>query len=498
MRGLIVGTLLGRGEKGYDEARKVWHARVDAYPRWILLARCAGDILHGLAFARSFKLTVSVRSGGHSPAGKQVLDNSFNFNLSQMRGTRVNPRKCTLRAEAGCTWRDVDAACAPFGVHVTGGVVSSTGIAGLTLGGGLGWMTRAHGLTVDSLLSIDIITADGQLLVASEEENADLFWACRGGGGNFGIVTSFKYRLHRIGRLGFASELEVQPRRGEIENERSTEGNQTALSKVDHRFPEVRVTIVYGGPIVYSIVNAKEVVANWKRWLLTAPDETTAYCVLSTDADGKPIIIISTVYTGEDFNQAAEVLKPLTCFGSPVYMEVGPVPYHVLQMRMDYDISANVPQMGWSFKAFAFDDLSEECIDVLLDAFAQRPTPFCAFVMEPFGGAMGRVEETQTAFPWRKAKFTVIAHCGAPLRSFVDTRQYARLVERLVEPFSYTKGVYQNYLDSTDPISRVRFCYGVNWERLVTIKTLYDQQNIFQGNHNIIPNDDIAKRLRSS
>src|SRR5918911_976812 len=284
------GALLRPGDDGYDAARRVWNGMIDKRPA--LIARCAGaaDVITAVQFARSHNVQVAVRGGGHNVAGHAVCDDGLVIDLSPMKGIRVDPMARTARAQAGVTWGEFDRETATFGLATTGGLISTTGIAGLTLGGGIGWLMRKYGLACDNLLSVDIITADGQPMTASATENEDLFWGVRGGGGNFGIVTSFEYRLHPVGPM------------------------------------------VLGGVIVHPLTVAKEALQFYREFTRTEPDDLTTTCamVASLPDGDQPVVAFILCYSGP-LEKGEEVVRPLRDFGSPVADMVGPMPYTALQ-----------------------------------------------------------------------------------------------------------------------------------------------------------------------
>ncbi|MGH3063553.1 MAG: FAD-binding oxidoreductase, partial [Gaiellaceae bacterium] len=297
LRDSVQGPVIGPEDEGYDEARKIWNGAIDRRPAWI--ARCTGvaDVVAAVGFARERDLLVAVRSGGHGVGGHALCDGGLVIDLSLMKGIRVDPARRTARAEAGVLWGELDRETQHFGLATVGGIVTHTGIAGLTLGGGIGWLMRKHGAAVDNLLSADVVTAQGEVVTASEEENPDLFWAIRGGGGNFGVVTSFEYRLHPVG------------------------------------------PIVLAGPVFHAIQDAPEVLRFYREFIAEAPDELTTIFELEMappapflpeDLHGKPILMVGACYAGSP-DEGAEVVRPLKQFGRPIVDLLEPKPYTALQ-----------------------------------------------------------------------------------------------------------------------------------------------------------------------
>jgi hypothetical protein len=435
------GTLLRPGDDGYDAARRVWNGMIDRKPA--LIARCAGaaDVISAVNVARTRDVLVSVRGGGHGVAGYAVCDGGLMIDLSPMKGIRVDPARRTARAQPGLTWGEFDQETQAFGLATTGGFVPTTGIAGLTLGGGLGYLMRRFGLACDNLLSVDIVTADGQLRTASPTENEDLFWGVRGGGGNFGVVTSFEYRLSAVGPM------------------------------------------VLGGDILHPLTVAKEALQFYREFTHTAPDELTTHLAFVTSPEGHPVVAFIVCYSGP-MGKGEEVIRPLRAFGSPVADLVGPMPYIAVQAlggpfyppgRFNY------------WKSSFIYDLSDAAIDTMIAQFEAVPSPFSAVALEHLGGAMSRIGKDETAFNERTAPLSLIitSEWTDPAESENNIR-WARDFWAAMRPFA-SEAAYVNYLDRGDE-DRIRAAYGADkYERLVTLKNKYDPTNIFRLNQNIKP-----------
>ena len=433
------GELIRLGDQRYEEARKVFNGMIDRRPA--LIVRCAGvaDVIAAVNFARETDTLVAIRGGGHNVAGNAVCDDGLVIDLSAMKSVRVDPKNRTARAEGGATWGDFDHETQAFGLATTGGIVPSTGIAGLTLGGGIGYLNRKYGLACDNLLSADVVTADGQLLRASAEENDDLFWGLRGGGGNFGVVTSFQYRIHPVGP-------------------------------------------VLAGELVYPLDQAKQVLRFYRDWSAAAPDELRADPTLLSGPEG-PALDIIVCYCGA-IEEGEKLLRPLRSFGAPMVDTVAPVPYATLQ-----NILTEIFQPGFLqyWKAGFIRAFSDDAIEALVDFFAgDVPTPFAAIAIEHLGGAVGRVSSQGTAFNHRDA-----SHSFLVLRMWRDSAEsqtnidWVRGCYQTAEPF-LKGGVYVNYLGDEGE-ARVRAAYGANHERLAVIKKKYDPTNALRLNQNIKP-----------
>jgi FAD/FMN-containing dehydrogenase len=435
----VQGAIIRSGCADYESARKTWNGMIDKYPA--LITRCTGvaDVIAAVRFARDHDLLVAVRGGGHSLPGFSVCDDGMVIDLSQMKAIRVDPVKRTAAAQAGLTWGDYDRETQVFGLASTGGVIATTGIAGLTLGGGIGWLMRKYGLACDHLRSVDLVTADGQFLTASTTENPDLFWGMRGGGGNFGIVTSFEYQLNSVGP-------------------------------------------VLAGMILHPIARAREVLQFYREFTLTAPDELTIYALMLTTPEGVPVVALSCCYCG-DLAVGEQILQPLRMFGPPLADEVKPMAYPAWQSFLN---DAYPPGLFNYYKSHFVSHISDELIETVIDCFARIPSPMSALGFEQFGGAVSRVGVDDTAFRHRDASYdiAILGEWADPTTSAVNV-QWVREVAAVTERFS-TGGVYVNFLGE-DGEERVRAAYGSHYQRLVALKRKYDPTNVFRLNQNIKP-----------
>jgi FAD/FMN-containing dehydrogenase len=434
------GELLRPDDPGYDDARKVWNGMIDKRPA--LIARCAGvaDVVAAVHFARTNNLLVSVRGGGHNITGNAVCDGGLMLDLSRMKGVRVDPIKRTARAEAGLTWGEYNRETQAFGLASTGGVVSTTGIAGLTLGGGLGWLMGKHGLSCDNLLSVDMVTADGQFLTASPSEHPDLFWGLRGGGGNFGVVTSFEYRVHPVGP-------------------------------------------VLAGMVLHPMAKAKEVLRFYREYARSAPDELTAFTALMTSPDGAPVVAIVVGYIGP-MAEGERLVAPVRKFGPPLVDTIGPMSYVQLNTMFDAAFPYGGVQRYW--KSSFLKHLGDDVLDILVDRAATMPSPMSMVGFFHVHGAASRVHPDETAFGLRDDQwdYDIISQWLDPGESARHIR-WTREFWTAVEPFA-TGEVYVNHLDAEEG-TRIRAAYGKNYDRLVALKNRYDPTNLFRLNQNIKP-----------
>jgi hypothetical protein len=448
LRSQLRGALLQQGDQGYEQARKVYNGMIDRYPA--MIARCvdAADVIASVNFARENRVPLTVRGGGHSGPGFGVADNGLMIDLSEMNAVRVDPEKQTVRVEGGAVWGDVDHAGHAFGLAVPTGFISSTGVGGLTLGGGSGYLTRKYGLTIDNLLSVDMVLADGRLVTASSNENPDLFWAVRGGGGNFGVVTSFLFQ----GRP---------------------------------------VDTVYGGPIFWSMENAEKVLKFWQDLILHAPEDLNGWFGFVTippvpmfpeEHHLKKMCVVTWCYTG-DLNKAEEVFKPIREFCPPVMDVAGPIPFPVLNSLFD---ALYPPGLQWYWKADLFNELSDKAIALHLKYAAQLPTPHSTMHIYPINGAAHRVGKKDTAWNYRDANFSMVIVGVDP-----DPANNERLIQwtkdywMALHPFS-AGGAYLNFI-MEEGDERIRSAYADNYPRLAQIKATYDPQNLFHTNQNIKP-----------
>lgn len=443
------GQVLLPGDAGYDEARKIWNAMVDRRPA--VIVRCAGvaDVRRAVDAARENRMTVSLRGGGHNIAGTAVCDGGMMIDLSPMKSVRIDPERARAYVEPGATLADLDHEVQAFGLAVPLGINSTTGVAGLTLGGGFGWLTRRFGLTIDNLVSADVVTADGQLLRASESENPDLFWAIRGGGGNFGVVTMFEFQLHPVG-------------------------------------PQV-----YGGLVVVPLEQGRQALARYRDALQSMPEELTVWAVLRQapplpflppSAHGKPIVAFAACYTGK-LDQGAQAVEAVRALGEPYGEQLGPMPYAAWQKAFDPLLT---PGARNYWKSHNLGVLEDGLIDAVVAAVRDVPSPQCEIFFGHIAGAAMRVPVTAMAYPHRAAQFAMNVH-GRWDDPQDDERciAWTRDIFKATEPYSQG-GVYVNFL-TQDETARVGAAYGENYDRLVQVKTRYDPQNLFRHNQNIRP-----------
>jgi hypothetical protein len=452
LAGGFAGSLLQAGDDDFHEARLVWNGMFDRHPA--LIARCTSgaDVVAAVNFARENDLIVAVRGGGHSTVGYGTCDGGVVIDLSPMKEIEVDPEARTARADAGLTWGEFDAATQQHGLAVTGGRFSTTGIAGLTLGSGSGWLERKCGLTADSLLSVDIVTANGEQITASEHDNADLFWGIRGGGGNFGIVTSFTYRLHEVGPM------------------------------------------VYGGQLVCLPDRAVEVLRFMREYMVDAPDDLGAAVAfisappepfVPAEMHFKPVVGIVICWTG-DHEEGERVVAPIREAAQPVMDMVQPMPYTALQSMLDASSPKGI--RGY-MKAEFMEELSDEAVEKLARHGANRAGPTAQLLMEPMGGAISRAADDDTALGRRDVAWCYHALAMWP-EPDVETADahigWARALAEDIKPHT-TDGVYLNYTSDVGD-DRVRSAYGPEkYDRLVALKDRYDPGNLFRLNQNIKP-----------
>jgi FAD/FMN-containing dehydrogenase len=433
------GQVILPGEDGYDAARRIWNACIDRHPG--LIARCSGvaDVVQAVKFARANDLLVAVRSGGHNVGGRALCDDGIVIDLSRMTGVFVDAQRQTARVQGGATLGDVDRETHVYGLAVPAGVVSRTGIAGLTLGGGVGWLVRKYGLTCDNVLSCEVVTAEGALLTASDEANQDLFWGLRGGGGNFGVVTSFLFRA----------------------------------------FP---VSTVLGGLIVHARDQAGAVLRHYRDFVATAPEDLTAYAALMSMPDGRPAVALIVCHCG-DPAEGERTLRPLRDFGSPLLDTVQPMPFPAMQKLLD----AASPEGTYNYwKGTFVKQLSDTAIDQIVEHANRARSPLSAVVIEYYGGPAGRVGTADTAFAQRLAQYNVgiMAQWTDPAEGDRHT-VWAREFWDAMQPHS--SGHYLlNFLSEEGP-DTIRAAFGSNHARLVELKKKYDPTNFFSLNQNVRP-----------
>jgi FAD/FMN-containing dehydrogenase len=442
--GVLAGRVLRPGDAGYDDARTIWNRTIDRRPA--LIARCAGagDVAAAVSFAREHDLLVSVRGGGHNVTGHAVCAGGLMIDLSAMKHARVEGTRLT--AGPGLTWGELDAATQRHGLATTGGIISSTGVAGLTLGGGHGWLMRKHGLACDNLTAVDLVAADGTVVRASADENPELFWGVRGGGGNFGIVTSFEFRLHPLGTI-------------------------------------------LAGLLLHPLSRGREILERYRDFARTAPDALTAGILITTWFDGAPVMAIALCWSGE-VAAGERAIEPLRRLGAPILDTVRPMSYGELQTTFD----ATNPPGAWYYKTGYLDGETfgtDRFIDTLLDhCDFPTPSPLSRIFIEHLGGAVGRVPADATAFVHRSAPFDLIVIAGGfgPEEAEGNIR-WARATSDAMRPFM-SGAAYVNYLGADATREAVQSAYGPAYARLVALKDRYDPTNFFRLNQNIRPSTD--------
>jgi FAD/FMN-containing dehydrogenase len=448
---MLRGDLIQPRDPNYDQVRTVYNAMIDKRPAAVAQCRDVIDVISAVRFGRENNLDIAVRGGGHNAAGLGVADDALVVDLSLLRSTTVSPEQHTVRVDGGCTWGDVDHATVGFGMATPSGFLSSTGVAGLTLGGGIGYLSRRFGLTVDNLLAADVVLADGSFVTASEDSHADLFWALRGGGGNFGVVTSFTFRCHDIGEDG---------------------------------------TII-GGPVLYDFADTAEVMRWYRELLPSLPEEVNGWIGLITIPPAPPFpehlwgrkaCAIVWCYTGPH-SDAERVLEPLRSYGSPLLVGLHEMPFTVLQSAFDALYPAG---LQWYWRADFFREISDAAIDVHLKFGEQLPTGHSTMHLYPIDGATSRVAEDATAFAYREGGWAGVIvgvdpdPANAPLIS-----QWARDYWEALHPTS-AGGAYVNFM-MDEGQDRVKASYRGNYDRLARIKQRYDPDNVFHINQNIRP-----------
>jgi FAD/FMN-containing dehydrogenase len=445
----VRGDVLLPGDDGYDEARTVWNAMIDKEPAVVVQPAGTADVMAAVDFARDLDLRLAVKGGGHNIAGTAVCDDGLVIDLSRMDSVRVDPDSKTAQVGGGATWGDFDHEAQAFGLATTGGIISTTGVAGLTLGGGLGHLDRTYGLAHDNLRSVDMVTAEGELVHASEDENAKLFWGLRGGGGNFGVVTSFEFDLHEVG-------------------------------------PEV-----LAGPIIHRYADAADVFRFYRDFMSDAPDGVQCYAFFSKGSPelglpeafhGETVFVLLPTYSG-GVDEGENVLQPLREFGDPVADAVQPMPYTALQSFVD-DRWTEGKRNYW--KSHFFDELTDEAIETIVE-YCDSSAPFTSVFTDGWlGGAVGRAAADATAFPHRDKAFslTIATRWTDPARDD-EHIDWAREFHEALTPYA-SDGVYVNLLDQDDS-DRVRDAYGEWYERLREVKAEWDPENLFRTNHNIEP-----------
>jgi FAD/FMN-containing dehydrogenase len=442
LRAGFSGSILEPSDDGYDDARRIHNGLIDRRPA--LIARCANtaDIVDAMGYARDAGLELSVRGGGHNVAGRAVADDAVMIDLSTMKGIHVDPAAATARAQGGLNWREFNRATAVHGLATTGGAISTTGIAGLTLGGGLGWLMAKHGLAADNLIGVELVTADGSVVNVTDRSDPDLMWALRGGGGNFGVAASLEYRLHPL-------------------------------------------TMVTGGLIAHPIDAGPDMLHFYRDAVADASDDLTVFAALAHTPDGSGTKIAGMIvfHTGSP-DQAERDLEPFKTWGSPIVVEVGPMPYQVMNTILD----ANYPKGQPNYWLSSFTTgLTDGLIETAAERFVSVPSIQTVILLERFHGAVCRVGTSDTAVPhreegWNLALPSVWADPADTDANIAWTREtHAALAEHL------TERRWLNYLADDQGEDAIRGAYGPNYDRLVELKRRYDPENVFHHNHNIVP-----------
>jgi FAD binding domain-containing protein/berberine-like enzyme len=453
LRAQLRGTAISASEPGYEEVREAFNAMHDGRPALTVSCTGTADVVDAVNFARDRDLSVAVRGGGHSIAGLSSIDGGLLIDLAPMRGVQIDPEKRLARVEGGALWGDVDREAQAFGLATPGGVVSDTGVGGLTLGGGYGWLRRKYGLSSDNLVEAQVVCADGQVRKASADSNPDLFWAIRGGGGNFGIVTSFTFKLHPLG-------------------------------------PNVAFAATF-----YPLEEVGDVLRKWREYVEQAPNEVTSVCVTITfpanpempeAVHDRPVAIIGGVYAG-DVDEGLRVMQPLRELGTPLFDMSGPTPYTAVQQGFDPLFPRNQLQAYW--KSQYLDELSDEAIDLIAAKAQDRPAPLTLFNTFHMGGAIADVGPEDTAFAERSAPYMIsIDGMWADPADNADNVAWVRSAWEAVQEFG-NGAVYLNFTGLADeaPSAGVDSALGRNLRRLAEVKATYDPDNFFRVNNNIAP-----------
>jgi len=442
LAGQISGSILGPADADYDSARAVYNGLVDRKPALIVRCRTTKDVVAALAFARREGLEVSIRGGGHNVAGRAVTDGGVMIDLAEMKGIAIDPDRSIATAEGGVIWAELNAAAAEHGRAVTGGVISTTGIAGYTLGGGLGWLMAKYGLAADNLLAVELVTAEGDVLDVDATSHPDLFWALRGGGGNFGVATSFTYRLHPV-------------------------------------------EMIVGGLVAHPIDAAPDLLRFYRDAVADASDDLSVFAGLvhAPDGSGAKLAALVVFHTG-DAGEAERELEPFKTWGSPLVVEVGPMPYPVMNTILDAGYPAGA--LNYWLSSFA-GGLPDELIDIAAEQFSTVPSPMTAILLEHFHGAVTRVGVTETAVPHRAEGWNLLIPSV-----WTDPAETEANISWTRETFAalrphFGTGRWLNYLGDDQADDAIRAAYGPNYDRLREVKRRYDPDNVFHLNHNIEP-----------
>jgi FAD/FMN-containing dehydrogenase len=440
--GSISGIVLQPGEDHYEAARRVHNGLIDKRPALIARCRGASDVSAAVCLARETGLEISIRGGGHNIAGRSVTDGGLMIDLAEMKGMYVNPDARTIRAQGGVIWSEFNRETAVHGLAVTGGAISTTGIAGLTLGGGLGWLMGIHGLAADNLLSVELVNADGEVLNVTAESDPDLFWALRGGGGNFGVATSLEYRLHPLSE-------------------------------------------VVGGLVAHPFEAARDVLRFYREFTQSVPDELTVFggLVYAPGSSDLRLAALVVCHAGPA-EQAQKDLAPLREFGQPLMVELGPMPYAVMNTLLD----DGFPRGALNYWKSSFvESLDDELIDLAIERFETTPSPLNAILFEHFHGAVTRVGVSDSAVPHREVGYNLVM--PSVWLDAADTEAniaWTRATFDLFSPY-FAERRWLNYFSDDDGADAVRAAYGPNYDRLLELKRRYDPENTFHLNHNIDP-----------
>lgn len=447
-RATLRGDLIQPQDEGYDDARKVYNAMINKRPRMIVRCADVADVIQSVNFARDNNILLSIRSGGHNAGGLGICDDGLVIDLSRIKYTRVDPLAKTVVAGGGCLWGDIDHATHVFKMATPSGIISTTGVGGLTTGGGLGYLTRKCGLSIDNLLSVDMVLADGSFIIANENQNQDLYWAVRGGGGNFGVVTAFTFKLHPI-------------------------------------------DMIYGGPMLWELNEAADVMKWYRKLINDAPDDLNGFFAFLTVPPGPPfpehlhlkkMCGIVWAYTGP-LENADEVFKPIRAFKIPALDFAGLLPQPVLQTLFDDLLPAG---LQWYWRADFVNELSDEAIEKHISFSKTMPTPLTTMHLYPINGAAARVDKKDTAWSYRDATWAmVIVGIDPDPANKEKITAWTKQYWEALHPYS-AGGAYVNFM-MEEGEDRIKSTYGDNYERLVTIKNKYDPSNLFRVNQNIKP-----------
>ena len=445
------GRIVGRDDPDYDESRKIWNGSIDRRPA--LIARCAGvaDVISAVKWARTNGVPTTIRSGGHSFPGLSVADDAFVIDLSMLKGVRVDPQQRTARVQAGVLLGELDKETQAFGLAAPSGIVTHTGVAGLTLGGGIGWIQRKHGLSIDKLRRVDVVTADGEFLTVSADENPELFWGMRGAGSNFGIVTEFEFELAPVGPT------------------------------------------ILAGPIFWKMEDSPEVLRFWREWVADAPDDLMSIVIhrkapplpfVPDELHGRPVVMVIPCWIG-DLDEGEKFVKPMREFGNAVADVCVRKPYLMHQSMFDPSF---VPHRWYYFRGLDAPELTDEMIDITVDYASRINSPLTSFPIWQMGGAISRVGEDDSVFGGRSAGITYnIGCCTENAEGFDEERQWVRDFWSALE--GYQTSVYVNFMsDGEESEARIRSAYGVDkYDRLKALKRQWDPDNFFRMNQNIPP-----------